>query len=144
MLVAVKASNSIDVSFLTGRTRIKLRKTGETYSLVPPNSKAHNVIVGGTWVDCYGDFKLSNVTTGTQCSLFFTPCGWFGSGRYEVSCDPADSRSMPSDVYFKAMCMHSVSCCLCPVVFKEQLTVCFRITASILLNLSIEQCSCCV
>lgn len=75
-----------------GRTRIKLRKTGETYSLVPPNSKAHNVIVGGTWVDCYGDFKLSNVTTGTQCSLFFTPCGWFGSGRYEVS--PQDPYSL--------------------------------------------------
>ena len=71
-------------SCAAGRTRIKLRKTGEVYSLVPPNSKAHNVIVGGTWVDCYGDFKLSNVTTGTQCSLFFTPCGWFGSGRYEV------------------------------------------------------------
>lgn len=67
-----------------GRTRIKLRKNGEVYSLVPPNSKAHNVIVGGTWVDCYGNFKLSNVTNGTQCSLHFTPCGWFGNGRYEV------------------------------------------------------------
>jgi hypothetical protein len=76
--------NSVDI-YPVGRTRIKLRKTGEVYSLVPPNSKAHNVIVGGTWVDCYGDFKLNNVTTGTQCSLYFTPCGWFGAGRYEVS-----------------------------------------------------------
>ena len=67
-----------------GRSRIKLRKSGETYSLVPPNSKAHNVIVGRTWVDCYGDFRLANVTTGTQCHLYFTPCGWFGTGRYEV------------------------------------------------------------
>ena len=75
-----------------GRTRIKLRKSGETYSLVPPNSKAHNVIVGGTWVDCYGNFKLSNVSTGTQCSLYFTPCGWFGNGRYEV-------RSLSSHLY---------------------------------------------
>lgn len=72
------------LSASAGRTRIKLRKNGEVYSLVPPNSKAHNVIVGGTWVDCYGEFKLSNVTTGTQCSLYFTPCGWFGNGRYEV------------------------------------------------------------
>ena len=54
------------IRLIAGRTRIKLRKTGEVYSLVPPNSKAHNVIVGGTWVDCYGDFKLSNVTPGTQ------------------------------------------------------------------------------
>ena len=67
-----------------GRSRITLRKSGETYSLVPPNSKAHNVIVGRTWVDCYGDFRLANVTTGTQCHLYFTPCGWFGTGRYEV------------------------------------------------------------
>ena len=68
-----------------GRTRIQLRKTGEVFSLVPPNSKAHNVIMGSTWVDCYGNFRLVNVTTGAKCQLYFTPCGWFSSGRYEVA-----------------------------------------------------------
>ena len=69
----------------TGRSRIALRETGEVFSLVPPNSKAHNVIMGRTWVDCYGDLSLVNASTGAACSLYFTPCGWFSYGRYEVS-----------------------------------------------------------
>lgn len=27
---------------------------------------------------------LENTNTGAQASLYFTPCGWFSSGRYEV------------------------------------------------------------
>ena len=76
--------NSIDI-YPVGRSRIHLKDREETYSLVPPNSKAHNLIVGRTWVDCYGDFSLLNTRTGTRCLLRFTPCGWFGAGRYEVS-----------------------------------------------------------
>lgn len=76
--------NSIDI-FPVGRSRIHLKAPlEETYSLVPPNSKAHNLIVGRTWVDCYGDFSLLNTRTGARCLLRFTPCGWFGAGRYEV------------------------------------------------------------
>ena len=67
-----------------GRSRIALRETGEVFSLVPPNSKAHNVIMGRTWVDCYGTFTLVNASSGATCSLYFTPCGWFSYGRYEV------------------------------------------------------------
>ena len=69
---------------MTGRSRIRLRQTGEVFSLVPPNSTAHNLIMGSIWVDCHGTFSLTNVTTGAKCSLYFTPCGWFSAGRYEV------------------------------------------------------------
>jgi hypothetical protein len=84
--------NAVDI-FPHGRTRITLTGRGgkdgedgreEAYALSPPNSKAHNLIVGRTWVDCYGDFTLTNLTTGATCALSFTPCGWFGAGRYEV------------------------------------------------------------
>lgn len=92
--------NSIDI-FPVGRSRIHLKRkngdTVETYSLVPPNSKAHNLIVGRTWVDCYGDFSLLNTSTGTKCLLHFTPCGWFGAGRYEVKghvVDAAGSKKL--------------------------------------------------
>ena len=51
---------------------------------MPPNSTAHNVVVGSTWVDCHGSFSLTNVSTGAKCSLYFTPCGWFSDGRYQV------------------------------------------------------------
>lgn len=27
---------------------------------------------------------LLNSTTGAKAYLYFTPCGWFGAGRYEV------------------------------------------------------------
>lgn len=83
--------NAVDI-FPRGRTRIVLEgRGGETYSLSPPNSKAHNLIVGRTWVDCYGDFRLTNLATGAVCALAFTPCGWFGAGRYEVAGHIADA-----------------------------------------------------
>ena len=72
------------VAALSGRSRIKLRRTGEVFSLVPPNSTAHNLIMGSTWVDCHGTFRLFNTTTGDKCILQFTPCGWFSDGRYQV------------------------------------------------------------
>jgi len=82
--------NAVDI-FPRGRTRIHLPGHGEAYALAPPNSKAHNLIVGRTWVDCYGDLTLTNLKTGTVCALTFTPCGWFGAGRYGVSGHIADA-----------------------------------------------------
>ncbi|KAK9817890.1 hypothetical protein WJX72_003822 [[Myrmecia] bisecta] len=76
--------NSVEI-YPVGRSRIKLRKTGEEFSLVPPNTKANNVVIGRTWIDTAGEFTVLNCTSGAKCSLYFTPCGWFGSGRYEVS-----------------------------------------------------------
>lgn len=67
-----------------GRTRIRLKSTGEVFTLVPPNCKAHNVVVGRTWVDSFGDYSLFNATTGAKAEMYFTPCGWFDSGHYEV------------------------------------------------------------
>ncbi|KAI7842034.1 hypothetical protein COHA_004235 [Chlorella ohadii] len=76
--------NSVEV-YPIGRTRIKLKPTGELFSLVPPTSKANNVIIGKTWIDTYGDMTLLNSTTGAKAYLYFTPCGWFGAGRYEIN-----------------------------------------------------------
>lgn len=39
---------------------------------------------GKTWIDTYGDYTLLNATTGAKAYLYFTPCGWFGAGRYQV------------------------------------------------------------
>lgn len=78
-----------------GRSRIRLKSTGEVFSLVPPNCKAHNLIVGRTWVDSAGDFSLLNATTGARGSMYFTPCGWFGSGHHEVSWPPPFPPCLP-------------------------------------------------
>ena len=89
-----------------GRTRVRLRSTGEVFSLVPPNCKAHNVVVGRTWVDTFGDYILLNATTGAKAEIYFEPCGWFGSGFHEVSCLLHDQNS--------TACMSCCWCCLWP------------------------------
>lgn len=67
------------------RTRVLFRETGEVLDLIPPMTKVHNLIVGRTWVDSYGDMVLTNLKSGDRCILNFKACGWFGSGRHEVS-----------------------------------------------------------
>ncbi|KAK4480959.1 hypothetical protein RD792_011821 [Penstemon davidsonii] len=75
--------NSVDI-YPVGRTRLVLKKSGVVLDLVPPPSKANNLIFGRTWVDSPGDMILTNLTTGDKVVLYFQPCGWFGAGRNEV------------------------------------------------------------
>lgn len=84
--------NSVEI-YPLGRTRIKLRRTGEVFSLVPPTSKACNVVVGGIWIDSYGTMSVLNVETGDKAQLDFTPCGWFGQGRYEYEGYVTDGKT---------------------------------------------------
>jgi len=68
---------------------------GNCYMLIPKfndditwnhlETCANNVIIGGMWVDHYGDLEIKNNTTGDICSVKFTRCGYFGSGRYEIN-----------------------------------------------------------
>lgn len=66
-----------------GRTRITLNRTGEVFTLVPPNAMVNNIVIGRTWVDAHGPMTINCITTGAKCRLDFKPCGWFGYGRYE-------------------------------------------------------------
>eukprot|EP00210_Caulerpa_lentillifera_P008633 g8236.t1 len=76
--------NSAEI-YPCGRSRIQLKSTGETFAIIPPTSKVCNLIIGRTWVDTFGPMTVINVTTGDKCELDFTPCGWFGTGRYEFN-----------------------------------------------------------
>lgn len=60
------------------RTRVKLKKDGVMLDLVPPPTKANNLIFGRTWVDSPGEMIMTNLTTGDKVVLYFQPCGWFG------------------------------------------------------------------
>lgn len=75
--------NSVDV-YPVGRTRVTLKRDGVVLDLVPPPTKVNNLIFGRTWVDSPGEMIMTNLTTGDKVVLYFQPCGWFGSGRYEV------------------------------------------------------------
>ncbi|EFJ40057.1 oxysterol binding protein [Volvox carteri f. nagariensis] len=74
--------NSLEV-YPYGRTRISLVRSGEVFTLVPPNAMVHNIVIGRTWVDAYGPMTINCITTGAKCRLNFKPCGWFGYGRYQ-------------------------------------------------------------
>ncbi|GJP32712.1 hypothetical protein CLOM_g17313 [Closterium sp. NIES-68] len=86
--------NSVEV-YPLGRTRVKLKRSGHVFDLVPPPTKVQNIIFGRTWVDSPGDMVLTNTTTGEKVVLFFQPCGWFGAGRYEVDGYVYDSSEEP-------------------------------------------------
>lgn len=68
------------------RTRLTLKKHGVVLDLVPPPTKAHNLIFGRTWIDSAGEMILTNLTTGDKVLLYFQPCGWFGYVLFLVSC----------------------------------------------------------
>lgn len=74
--------NTIDV-YPVGRTRIRLR--GEVYAIHPPQSRVHNILMGRTWVDHFGELSVEALGSGLVTELVFQECGWFGAGRYTVS-----------------------------------------------------------
>ncbi len=86
--------NSLEV-FPNGRTRIRLRAAGETYTHVPPRVKVHSVVLGRTWIDAEGEFYVHCPESGATCRLEFTPCGWFNAGRYEFAGVVTDGAGAP-------------------------------------------------
>ncbi|PKU76056.1 oxysterol-binding protein-related protein 3A [Dendrobium catenatum] len=86
--------NSVEV-YPVGRTRVKLKKAGVVLDLVPPPTKINNLIFGRTWIDSAGEMVMTNLTTGDKVVLYFQPCGWFGSGRYEVDGYVYDAAEEP-------------------------------------------------
>lgn len=76
---------------------------------MPPNTKAHNIIVGKTWIDTYGNFVLINVATGAKAVMYFKPCGWFGADRYSVRFSLG--LALRRDLNFVGTLRETVSCC---------------------------------
>jgi hypothetical protein len=85
--------NSLEV-FPYGRSRVRLRGAGETYSHVPPHVKVHSLILGRTWVDVEGHFSVACPDSGARCQLDFTPCGWFNAHRYEFTGHVTDAAGV--------------------------------------------------
>jgi hypothetical protein len=85
--------NSLEV-FPNGRSRIRLRSSGETYTHVPPHVKVHNIVLGRTWIDAEGRFYVHSPESGVTCELEFTPCGWFNAGRYEYAGHVTDAAGV--------------------------------------------------
>jgi len=75
--------NSTDVIVL-GRNSFDVPKYGDHFTWGHFETSAYNVIIGGMWVDHYGEIEVKNEKTGDSCVLKLKKAGWLGSGRWEV------------------------------------------------------------
>ena len=56
----------ISCYLVVGRSHIKLKKSGEVFSIIPPTSRVCNLIIGRTWIDTFGKMSVINITTGDR------------------------------------------------------------------------------
>jgi len=78
--------NSSDV-IVNGSNHLWLKKFNEHYSWGHIDSCAHNIIIGGMWVDHFGTLEIKVQETGMKAVINFAKCGWLGSGRYDLNGD---------------------------------------------------------
>eukprot|EP01115_Flamella_aegyptia_P000433 TRINITY_DN106242_c0_g1_i1.p1 TRINITY_DN106242_c0_g1~~TRINITY_DN106242_c0_g1_i1.p1 ORF type:complete len:444 (-),score=89.16 TRINITY_DN106242_c0_g1_i1:39-1370(-) len=69
--------NSSDVVVL-GSNHFYIEKFNDHFSWGHLDTCAHNVIVGGMWVDHFGTLEIVNHTTGDKCVVKVTKAGWLG------------------------------------------------------------------
>jgi hypothetical protein len=58
-------------------------------------TSAHNIIIGGMWVDHFGTLEVVNHTTKDKCVLKASRSGWLGAGRFEVQGEVIDGNGNP-------------------------------------------------
>jgi len=85
--------NSSDVIVL-GKCSMKTTEFNDHFTWNHLDTTAHNVIVGGMWVDHYGTLEVNNHTTGDKCVLRVTKSGWLGVGRFEVNGEVVDKEGV--------------------------------------------------
>lgn len=100
-VVDIKATfygNAVEVENV-GERYILLTRTGDRYTWNLPTSAVSNLFIGGAFLDHYGTIELRNETTGTKSRLVLTKCGWFSSGRYEVTGELQDKQGKDVGFY---------------------------------------------
>lgn len=85
--------NSIDVS-VGGSNRFSTKKFGDYFTWGHMDTCAHNVILGGMWVDHFGTLDIVNHTTGDRAVLVFSKCGWLGAGRFALTAEIYDKDNV--------------------------------------------------
>jgi len=69
---------------IKGSDRIQFTKYGELITWPHLNTTAHNIIVGGSWVDHHGTLDIINRTTNEKSILNLYKGGWFDSGKFKL------------------------------------------------------------
>eukprot|EP01114_Cavostelium_apophysatum_P012516 TRINITY_DN281_c0_g1_i1.p1 TRINITY_DN281_c0_g1~~TRINITY_DN281_c0_g1_i1.p1 ORF type:complete len:405 (-),score=127.86 TRINITY_DN281_c0_g1_i1:119-1333(-) len=76
--------NSAEAS-VVGECYLNIPKFNEVITWNHLDTCANNVIIGGMWVDHYGDLVIDSKATGYKATIKFSRSGYFGAGRYELS-----------------------------------------------------------
>jgi len=83
--------NSSDVIVL-GSNHFTIPEFNDHFSWGHLDTCAHNVIIGGMWVDHFGTLEVINHTTGDKAVYTVSRAGWLGSGRFQVNGEIFDSK----------------------------------------------------
>jgi len=67
-----------------GETTVKLKSTGETFSLLKPKTRLYNYIVGKLYVWYEGSMTCVNLQTNDKLEIVFPKKGWTSRGDYLV------------------------------------------------------------
>eukprot|EP01130_Rhizamoeba_saxonica_P016231 TRINITY_DN746_c0_g1_i10.p1 TRINITY_DN746_c0_g1~~TRINITY_DN746_c0_g1_i10.p1 ORF type:complete len:456 (-),score=94.15 TRINITY_DN746_c0_g1_i10:22-1389(-) len=71
--------NSIDID-THGRSHLYFNESKDHFFYTNPVTRVHNIIFGGsTWIEHYGELKMSNLKTGDKAVINFKPSGFFSS-----------------------------------------------------------------
>lgn len=82
--------NSTDV-LVHGSNMITFHKFNETIAWGHMQTTANNVIIGGMWLDHFGELTIES-PSGAQAVLKMTQSGWLGAGRYDLNADITDAK----------------------------------------------------
>ncbi|KAA8496552.1 Oxysterol-binding protein 8 [Porphyridium purpureum] len=76
--------NSVEISN-KGHRKIVFLDTGEVLTWRFPTTSVCNLFVGSSYVDHYGSLFITSNKSDYEVDLEFSQCGWFESGRYDVT-----------------------------------------------------------
>eukprot|EP01126_Amoeba_proteus_P021890 TRINITY_DN2226_c0_g2_i3.p1 TRINITY_DN2226_c0_g2~~TRINITY_DN2226_c0_g2_i3.p1 ORF type:complete len:290 (-),score=52.51 TRINITY_DN2226_c0_g2_i3:109-978(-) len=57
-----------------------------------PSSKIHNIVMGSTWLEHYGQLVVEDLSDGTDCRVDFHAGSWFRGVNYEIEAEIFDSQ----------------------------------------------------
>lgn len=76
--------NSSDF-FIEGTNHVVLPRTGDHITWGHMTTVTHNIVIGGLWIDHYGEIVAKNHSTGDTTTIRFAKAGFMAAGQFGVT-----------------------------------------------------------
>jgi len=83
--------NSSDF-FIEGTNHVDLPRTGDHITWGHMTTVTHNIILGGIWIDHFGEITAKNHTTGDSTTIRFAKAGFMAAGQFGVTGEVRDAQ----------------------------------------------------